>query len=297
MNVLVTGSSGLIGSALVRHLESEGHHVTRLARQARESDNSPTWDPASGRIDLSVGGPWDAVVHLAGENIAGGRWTKARKLKIRKSRVDGTKLLCDALANLDVKPTVVACASAIGFYGECGDVEVDEQQSVGTGFLAEVCQAWEGAAQPASDVGIRVVNFRLGVVLSTGGGALAKMLTPFRLGLGGVVGSGQQCMSWICLADAVRAIAHILSDDSMSGAVNVVAPNPVTNRTFTKTLGCALRRPTVVPMPAFVAKLAFGELAEALLLSSARVSPKQLMASGFSFEHDELADAFESVLR
>ena len=297
MKVLVSGASGMVGTALTRKLNSEGHNVTPLRRSNSNQSTDPNWDPASERIDLSHGGPWDAVVHLAGENIAAGRWTNKLKRAIRDSRVNGTRLLCNALAKSEHKPAVIVCASAVGYYGDSGDVELNEDSPSGDGFLPTVCREWEAAAQPARDAGIRVVHMRIGVVLGREGGALAKMLTPFKLGAGGILGNGKQYMSWITLNDVVRAMIYAINTESLVGPVNAVAPNPVTNRTFTKALGRALKRPTIVPMPAFAARMAFGEMADALLLSSIRVVPDRLVHAGFEFDHPSIDGAFASILK
>lgn len=297
MRVLVTGASGLVGAALGTRLQAEGHTVTPLVRGQWANTDQPSWDPQKGRIELGKGAPFEAFVHLAGENIAAGRWTVKQKRAIRDSRVDGTRLLCEAIAKLEEKPRVLICASAIGFYGERGDTELDETSPSGTGFLPDVCREWEEATQPAIEVGVRVVHLRIGVVLASEGGALAKMLTPFKMGVGGVIGNGRQYMSWISLTDVVRVIQFALRDETLQGPVNTVAPGAVTNREFTKTLGKTLGRPTIFPMPAFAAKLAFGEMAEALLLGSTRVTPKRLTDAGFSFEHPQLSEALSAILK
>ncbi len=297
MNVLVSGASGMVGAELTNQLGAEGHNVTPLRRGKSTQTTEPIWDPAGGLIDLSRGGPWDAVVHLAGENIAAGRWTDKLKRSIRDSRVNGTRLLCEALANLEHKPSVIVCASAVGYYGDSGDAELNEDSANGEGFLPTVCREWEAAAQPARDAGIRVVHLRIGVVLGREGGALAKMLTPFKLGAGGVIGNGKQFMSWITLNDVVRSIVYAIKTESMVGPVNAVSPEPVTNRTFTKALGRALGRPTIFPMPAFAARLAFGEMADALLLSSIRVVPEKLVRSGFEFDQPKIDSALTSILK
>jgi len=287
--VLITGAGGLMGSRLVRSLTEAGHEVVRLVRDA-DSVGIP-WDPRRGELDRSSLEGFDAVVYLAGESIADGRWTKEKKMRIRDSRVDGTQLLARSLSELDRPPRVFVGASAVGFYGDRGDDLLDESESSGDGFLAEVCREWEAAADPARDKGIRVVHLRFGVVLSGEGGALAKMLLPFRLGLGGVLGDGSQYMSWIALDDAVGVVFHAISRDDLQGPVNAVSPNPVTNREYTKTLGRVLRRPTVVPVPSFGARLAFGEMADELLLTSARVRPRRLLETGYDFRFAELEEA------
>jgi uncharacterized protein len=296
MNILVTGASGLIGSALVSNLGAAGHDVTRLVRsQPKSGEKAGHWDPMAGTIDMSGLQGVEAVVHLAGENIAE-RWTAAKKAKIRASRVQGTQVLCEALTRLAPLPKVLVSASAIGYYGDRGAEVLTEDSAPGSGFLAEVCRAWEAATEPAQQRGIRVVRLRFGVVLSAAGGALAKMLPPFRFGLGGVLGSGRQYMSWIALDDAVAAIHHALVTDSLQGPTNAVAPQAVTNEEFTRTLGKVLGRPTLLPMPAFAARLMFGEMADELLLASTRVQPAKLQASGYSFRYPDLEGAFRHVL-
>ena len=296
MQIVVSGASGLVGSALAPLLASAGHQVRRLVRGSTATEADIRWDPRAGSIDRRALAGCEAVVHLAGENIAGRRWSEAQKQKIRASRVEGTKLLAAALVALSPRPRVWVSASAIGFYGDRGDEVLDEASRSGEGFLPDVCRQWEDATQPAADAGIRVVNVRCGVVLSPQGGALKKMLPPFRFGLGGRLGSGRQYMSWIALDDAVRAIQQALTVDSLHGPVNLVAPQPVTNAEFTKTLGRVLGRPTIFPMPAPVARLAFGEMADALLLSSARVRPTRLAQSGFTFAWPQLEGALRQML-
>lgn len=298
MNVLMTGSSGLIGTALTSFLEHQGHPVRRLLRTSSAETNtaSCSWNPADGSITTGAFEGIDAVVHLAGENIAGGRWTAARKDRIRESRVTGTRRLCEAVAALEFPPQVLVAASAIGFYGDRGKDELSETSALGSGFLPEICQAWESATAPAQNRGVRVIFLRIGIVLSQKGGALAQMLLPFKLGVGGVLGSGDQQMSWITLDDLLAITLHSLTDDSIRGPVNAVTPYPVTNREFTKTLGAVLRRPTVLPVPAFAVRLLFGEMADALLLASTRVVPAVLRASKFEFTYPHLGSALQHVL-
>lgn len=297
MRILVSGSSGLVGSRLLHSLSEAGHDVSRLVRSESPGGGKQVrWDPALGNIDAGSIEGIDAAVHLAGENIAARRWTAAQKARIRDSRVGGTRVLSTALANLKQPPKTLICASAIGFYGDRGSEELTEQSEAGCSFLSEVCQEWEAAADPARNSGIRVVHLRFGMILSSKGGALKRMLLPFKLCAGGVVGSGEQYMSWIALDDAVGAVEHALAHDDLSGPVNGVAPNPVTNREFTKTLGRVLGRPTILPMPAIAARLALGELAQELLLASARVLPKRLQETGYPFRYAELEAALKHVL-
>ena len=296
MNVLVSGSSGLIGSALVPALSADGHAVRRLRRAPGGGADATSWNPDDGTFAAGALDGLDAVVHLAGENIAGGRWTASRKSRIRDSRVEGTRRLCAALAALETPPRVLVAASAIGFYGDRGDALLDESAAPGIGFLPEVSRSWEAAAAPAREAGIRVVHLRIGIVLSPAGGALGQMLLPFKLGVGGVLGSGEQYMSWIALDDLVGIVRHALADESLSGPVNAVAPRAVTNREFTRTLGQVLRRPTILPAPAFALRIALGEMADALLLASTRVDPAALRGGSFEFRHPELDGALRQVL-
>jgi uncharacterized protein (TIGR01777 family) len=295
MRILISGATGMVGSALMRLLQLAEHQVRRLTRTKRQGDDV-LWDPSAGQIDGNALECFDGIVHLAGENIASRRWNEAQKARIRDSRVQGTRLLCESLAKLEHRPKVLVCASAIGFYGNRGDEVLDESSPAGSGFLADVCREWEAATQPAGDAGIRVVNLRFGVILSPTGGALAQMLTPFRMGVGGRLGSGQQYMSWIMLDDAIGIVAHALTAESLQGPVNAVAPEPVTNLEFTKTLGRVLGRPTIFPMPASVARLALGEMADALLLASTRVVPRMLEGSHYKFRHPQLEHALRHLL-
>ncbi len=292
--VLVSGVSGPIGAALLPYLESQGARIVRLVRGPARGTEQIAWDPLRPLSAAAVSG-FEAVIHLAGESVAG-RWTEAKKQAIRESRVQGTKHLAGALAQTQSRPHVFICASATGLYGNRGDEVLTEASSPGQGFLSEVCREWEAASQIGSAAGIRTVNLRLGVVLSPKGGALEKMLTPFKLGLGGRIGSGQQWWSWIHVDDMVGTIHHVLHSDSVSGPLNLVAPNPVRNVEFTKVLAAMLRRPALFPVPALAARLAFGEMAEELLLSSERVQPQKLLASGYAFRFAELRPALQDLL-
>lgn len=297
MKVLVSGSTGLVGRAMVPSLQAAGHQVVRLVRTpGAVGENTIPWDPAAGQIDAAALEGLDAVIHLAGENIAARRWNEEQKARIRDSRVRGTRLLSEALARCQRRPSALLAASAIGYYGERGDAWVTESCAPGTGFLADVCQEWEAATRPAADAGLRVVNLRIGVILSRDGGALAKMLTPFRMGVGGRMGSGRQYMSWVALDDVVGAIEHCLDRQDLRGPINVVAPEPVTNYEFTKTLGRVLGRPTILPMPGFAARLALGEMADELLLASTRVAPRVLLNSGYAFRWPNLEGALRHLL-
>ncbi len=297
LKVLVSGSTGLIGSALVQSLAADGHQVARLRRRPAGAEaESICWDPDAGEIDARGLEGFDAVVHLAGENVASGRWTQAKKRAIRNSRVGGTQLLCQALAGLRHRPRTLVCASAVGFYGSRGSEELDEASAAGEGFLPEVCCSWEAATGAARAVGIRVVNLRIGVVFTTKGGSLARMLPLFRAGLGGIIGSGSQYVSWIALDDVAGSIRHVLLDGHLSGPVNAVSPEAATNRELTMVLGRLLRRAALLRVPALVVRLALGEMGKALLLASARVVPRRLLASGYEFCYPGLEGALRHLL-
>lgn len=295
MKILISGSTGLIGEALTAALRADGVEVVRLARRATPEPHV-LWDPAAGTIDKAGLDGFDAVVHLAGKSIAAGRWTRKLKNEILQSRVVGTELLAQSLAGLARPPKAFVCASAIGYYGNRGHDALGETSPAGTGFLPDVCRAWEAAAEPARQKGLRVAHVRFGVVLSERGGALAKMLLPFKLGLGGTLGSGDQFMGWISLEDAVGAVRHVLSTATLEGPLNAVAPQALTNREFTKALGRALHRPTIFPVPGFAARLVLGEMAEALLLANQRVEPRRLLESGYRFRHPDIDAALKALL-
>jgi uncharacterized protein (TIGR01777 family) len=296
MKVAITGASGLIGGALGPFLAADGHDVVRLVRRPPKARDEARWDPESGRVDAKALEGVDAVVHLAGENIAGGRWSAGRTALLRASRVGPTRLLALTLAGLSQRPKVLVSTSAIGYYGNRGDAWVSENDPPADDFLGRLSAEWEGAADPARQAGIRVVHPRLGIVLSPAGGALGKMLLPFRMGLGGVVGPGTQYMSWIALDDVVAVVRHLLERADLEGPVNTVAPEPVTNAAFTKTLGRVLGRPAVVPLPALALRLAFGEMADATLLSSTRVRPVRLLSTGYRFRFPDLDSALRHEL-
>jgi hypothetical protein len=292
--ILASGMSGSIGSALLPALQQQGHEVTRLTRGAASGPNQIAWDPAKPLSPEAVSG-FDQVIHLAGESIAG-RWTDSKKARIRDSRVEGTRHLAEALAKASARPRVFLSASAIGFYGDRHDEVLTEDSGSGAGFLPEVCRDWEGATRSAAEAGIRTAQIRTGIVLSSTGGALQAMLPPFKLGLGGRMGSGRQWWSWIDIDDMVGAIQQILKDDRMRGPFNLTAPTPVTNAEFTKVLAKVLSRPANFPMPTFAAKLAFGQMGDELLLASQRVEPKKLLFNGYSFRYSDLRQSLQHVL-
>lgn len=300
MHVAVTGASGLIGKALTAKLTADGHHVSRLVRRLRAREDGGDeipWNPTDGVLDEDHLEGVDAIVHLAGENVGGGRWTEARKAAIRESRVLGTRTLIDAIARAEPRPRTLISASAIGYYGtETEDAVLDESAPPGTDFLAEVCRAWEAEAERATTLCVRVVRTRIGVVLDPRGGALEKLVRPYKAGLGGKVGSGRQWMSWIALGDVVRAFEHLLANDALVGPFNLVAGD-VTQAEFARTLARVLGRPSVVRLPGFAVKAIFGEMGESLLLSGQRVSGAALRKSGFSFEHAELEATLRALLR
>jgi uncharacterized protein (TIGR01777 family) len=295
MKILITGGSGLVGSAIREKLAAEGHDFFSLVRREPRSEREIRWNPEGGTIDSAALEGFDAVIHLAGEGIAG-RWTAAKKQRIRDSRLKGTRLLCKSLAKLARPPRVLLSASAVGFYGNRGNEILTETSAPGNTFLSKLCTEWEAAADHADQNETRVVKLRLGVVLSRNGGALKKMLLPFKLGAGGIIGDGKQYWSWIAIDDVVGAVRHALTTETLRGAVNIVAPNPVTNREFTRSLGKVLHRPTIFPMPAFAARLAFGEMADELFLGSARVQPEKLLATGYTFRFPQLEGAFRHLL-
>ena len=297
MKILVSGSHGLVGKALVHSLTEDGHEVIRLVR-GEHALGAPEvgWQPQQGRIDVEHLEGIHAVVHLAGENIASGRWSAEKKKAIRESRVKGTALLSDALAQLSRPPSVFLSASAIGYYGDRGDELLTEESAPGKDFLSSVCKEWEAATRPAVEKRIRTVYTRFGIILDPDEGALGKMLPPFRMGVGGRVGDGKQWMSWIALEDVVNGLKFLIEDESIKGPVNFVAPEPVRNAEFTKTLGRVLNRPTLFPIPAFGARLAFGEMADALLLSSQKVDPSVLEDKGFMFTWPTLEPTLRHLL-
>ncbi|MCW5958899.1 MAG: TIGR01777 family oxidoreductase [Pyrinomonadaceae bacterium] len=298
MKVLITGASGFIGGRLVNILEQKGHDVFKLSRSQAENPGEIQWDPYEGfsSSEFEKLHQIEAVIHLAGENVAG-NWSENKKRRIRDSRVKGTETLVDAFSKSENPPSIFISASAIGFYGNRGDELLTEESDRGEGFFPEVCSEWEREGSRAAEFGARVVHPRIGVVLAKDGGALEKMLTPFKFGVGGTIGSGDQYMSWIAIDDLVNVFVFALENESVSGAVNATAPNPATNEEFTSTLGKVLSRPTIIPIPAFGVKLLFGEMGETLLLEGNRVIPSKLEKLGFSFKFPKLDDALKHVVQ
>lgn len=296
MKILVTGASGLIGSALVKTLDAQGHTPIAAVRRVARGPRELTWDPAVGSIDTAMLEGIDGVVHLAGAGIGDKRWSDSYRREILESRTKGTDLIARSIASLGAKPSVFLSGSAIGFYGNRGDEVLDETASLGEGFLADVCKQWEAATAPAEAAGIRTVHLRTGIVLSPAGGALKKQLPLFKMGLGGRFGNGRQWQSWISIVDEVNAIVHLLTS-SLSGAVNLTAPEPVTNTEFTRVLGKVLSRPSILPIPSFGPKLVLGaDLADALLFTGQRVVPTALERDGFVFTHATLEAALRGLL-
>jgi len=294
MNSLITGCSGLVGSALVEYFFKRKYTISCLSRNLSRAQ-STFWN--FNDIENFSSEPINAVIHLAGENVATGRWTENKKRAILKSRVDGTRALIDYLADLPQKPDVLLCASAVGFYGSRGDELLTEESSLGEGFLAEVCRQWEEETNRISSMGVRVVNLRFGMVLSPKGGALHKMIPPFKMGLGGVVGSGKQHISWISIRDIVEIIDFLAKDSSISGPVNIVSPNPTKNRELTKALGRSLGCPTFFKVPKFVAKAVFGQMADEMLLCSAKAQPRKLLDAGYEFKDDSLSSTLDYCIK
>jgi uncharacterized protein (TIGR01777 family) len=297
MKILITGTSGFIGTELLSYLRGRGHEVRRVVRSERQmKEDTVLWDPPHHELIPSDFEGFDVLINLAGENIMGGRWNLEKKRRIKQSRVMGTRLLCELISRLQSPPRLLISASATGFYGNRMDEIVSEDSLPGKGFLAEVCQKWEKATEPAVMKGLKVVKLRIGLVLSLKGGALGKMLIPFKLGLGGTIGSGKQWISWISMDDLMGVFLHIIGHSEIQGAVNAVTPNPVTNMVMTKILGRALRRPTLFSMPTFAMRLIFGEMADEMFLSSTRAIPNILVQTGYSFLYPELEEAFNHML-
>jgi uncharacterized protein (TIGR01777 family) len=300
LTIAITGSTGFIGSSLVPFLTTGGHKVIRILRRTSKIDRKANgefayWEPNKSSSKLFSSGNIDAVVNLAGENIEG-KWTREKKKRIQDSRIQTTKSLCDSLVSLDRPPEVLVSASAVGYYGDRGDEVLSEESNPGDGFFPEVCREWEEATEKAISSGIRVLNIRIGLVLSSSGGILRRILGPFRIGIGGKIGSGKQYISWIALDDLLGIVLHTISNKSMSGALNAVSPNPIANRDFTRILGKILSRPTLISIPSFAARMAFGELADAALLSSVRVLPTKLLRSGYEFRFPKIEQAFIHTL-
>lgn len=298
MKILISGASGLVGTHLIPTLEAKGHEVSRLVRKTPKSANEIQWDAKTGfsESEQSKLENFDAVVHLAGDNVASENWSDDKKRRIRESRTLGTRVIVDALRKTQNPPKIFVSASAIGFYGNREDEILTEESPKGVGFFPDVCDEWEQEARKAGEFGARVVNLRIGVVLAKDGGALEKMMTPFKFGVGGTIGSGKQYMSWIAIDDLIKIIHFALENDQIELAVNSTAPNPVTNEEFTKAFGEAISRPTILPIPAFGIKLLFGEMGERVLLEGCRVVPKKLLDAGFGFQFTNLKDALKHVL-
>ena len=294
MKILISGASGLIGKEILNSLAEQGHQIISLQRKS--APTTPYWDIENEIIELGANQKIDVVIHLAGESIAEGRWNQRKKERIKNSRVKGTKLLSEYFSKANYQPKIFISGSAIGFYGNRGDEKLSEESKKGTGFLSDVCYQWEEATTKASQSGIRVANIRFGMVLSSKGGALKKMLLPFKMGLGGIIGNGKQYISWVTINDVVGIINHIIKNKNLKGPINIVSPNPVTNHNFTKTLGKILNRPTFFPLPAFLAKILLGEMAQELLLSSTKVIPSKLQKSGYIFKNATLKNAFKNML-
>jgi len=296
LSIVISGASGLVGTALVSLLSAKGHHVRRLVRRTTTSDSEIEWDPQKGSIDKARLEGTDVFIHLSGENVGEGRWTDARKEVLISSRTETTKLIAETIAGLTKKPRRFVCASAIGYYGAQRAGALVETSSKGDGFLADLCEKWERASAPAESAGIETAHMRIGVVLAREGGALAKLLPVFKLGGGGPIGSGKQIMSFISLADAVRAFHFVTVAKEMSGPINIVAPHPVDNATLAKTLGRVLHRPAFVPVPAFAIELLFGQMGRETVLASQRVLPERLTGAGFAFDHPQIEDALRAAL-
>jgi len=296
MKIAITGASGLVGNKLTKLLQSKGHQIYRFVRSDKNAPNTIYWNPEKGEINAETLEGLDAIVHLAGENIASGRWNETVKKRIWDSRIQGTRLLVDTLKTLKTPPRVLVSASAMGYYGNRGDDKLTEESGGDESFLSRLCQAWEAEALKAEEFGTRVVCVRIGLVLSKDGGALKNMLTPFKLGLGGVVGSGIQYMSWITIDDLLGVFVFALENDTLQGSINGGSPNPVTNAEFTKALGGALGRPTIFPLPTPIVRLVFGEMGESLLLCSTRMYPKHLEEAGFKFQDENISEALNRVV-